>query len=270
MSADWTLHSCYCRWGAWINPLSVSAFNQPNKTFLSGNVKTIAVIVCNYQKRFPSFESMSGNTIVFCFLFWITIYPGDRGRFGQAERHISYCCRDSRVQIFKVIFNMQGQRGKLTCCFCSPAAVGATSAVPDHQLSALHHGFKCLSVNAYTHNTKQSEMQWEITPAENVALFLRTIGLLSTTLSKGFRILTEVRKLSQGNWKQLQLLVWHSYQVPPFHPQGATTAYAPKTRLLAPQFGHINSHEHSHGHGPGNGHHHVPPVPGKGRGRRRT
>lgn len=46
--------------------------------------------------------------------------------------------------------------------------------------------------------------------------------------------------------------------------------YAPKPRLLAPQLGHVNSHEHSYGHGAGDSHHHIPPVPGKGRGRGRT
>lgn len=49
----------------------------------------------------------------------------------------------------------QEQRGKLTCCFSCPATVGAASAVPHHQLSALHHRLKRLSANAWTVHMKQ-------------------------------------------------------------------------------------------------------------------
>lgn len=41
---------------------------------------------------------------------------------------------------------LQGEE-TLTCCLCGPAAVAATSSVPDHQLSSVHHGFERLPEN---------------------------------------------------------------------------------------------------------------------------
>lgn len=71
------------------------------------------------------------------------------------------------------------------------------------------------------------------------------------------------------NWKKLKIFGLARLSSPSLPPTRSTNSL-PKARLLAPQLGHVNSHEHSYGHGAGNGHHHIPPVPGKGRGRRGT
>lgn len=85
---------------------------------------------------------------------------------------------------------MQELREILTRCFCCSAAVGAASAVPDHQLSTLHHGFKCLSVKA--HMSEYTQHSWQKT----AALLLITTGLLSFVMC--FRMLGEVMQVGQG------------------------------------------------------------------------
>lgn len=105
--------------------------------------------------------------------------------------------------------------------------------------------------------------------------FLRQIVSLSkqmsSALSKFSRMHARVRQLGQQTEKYWSFfgLAQLTESLPSTH-KGAGTVYAPKACLLAPQLGHVNSHEHSYGHSAGDGHHHIPPVPGKGRGRGRT
>lgn len=126
-------------------------------------------------------------SLSFCFSF-LTIYP-DRGRLLHAERHISHCCRDNWAHIFEMpLFwaGRRGQNGKLTRRFCCSAAVGSTGAVPDHKLSALHHGLKRLPVNAYTKRI------WQLISSD----------LLSTILCS--RMPLYMKRKGQGTKKRLR------------------------------------------------------------------
>lgn len=73
------------------------------------------------------------------------------------------------IQSVVFLSNMQEQRGELTCCLCSPATVGTAGAIPDHQLSALHHGLKRLSVKCIAQKTARITMRGHSSRCLNTA-----------------------------------------------------------------------------------------------------
>lgn len=98
--------------------------------------------------KIPSTEGTREERYYGAAFIAITSYPGDRNRCGHVERQTGLKRR--------VISLSVEQDSGLTCCFSCPATVGAASAVPHHQLSALHHRLKRLSANEWTVHMKQS------------------------------------------------------------------------------------------------------------------
>lgn len=131
-------------------------FHPQNETLLSRKLDKAAASVCHCHQKFLPLKAQERNATM-VLLLWRS--PPILGTEAGAGMLRDTALLQGQTGLKRRVISLSvewGQRGKLTCCFSCPATVGAASAVPHHQLSALHHWLKRLSANTWTVRMKQS------------------------------------------------------------------------------------------------------------------